>query len=260
MRIQVLISTMNRKTSSLLNRMNIQSDAIVINQSNGFEYRQIKKDGYIVDWFTFNERGVGLSRNSALMRVSADIGLFADDDVKYVDGYQDIVVEAFAQNPGADILFFNFESQNKERPEYMIRKKSRVFFYNSLRYGAFRIAFRSESLKKANISFSLLFGGGAKYSSGEDSLFIYQAIKKGLRAYALPIYLGTVDQKESTWFKGYTDRFFRDKGALFKAISKKLYIVFIVYYVVRNCRSFQREVNPYRAFVLAIQGARKYGK
>ena len=34
-----------------------------------------------------NERGIGLSRNTALMRATADIILFADEDVTYKDGY-----------------------------------------------------------------------------------------------------------------------------------------------------------------------------
>ena len=33
-------------------------------------------------------------------------------------------------------------------------------------------AVRRERLQAANITFSLLFGGGAKYSNGEDSLFL----------------------------------------------------------------------------------------
>ena len=38
--------------------------------------------------YSFDERGVGLSRNSALMRADADIIVFADSDVIYNDDYE----------------------------------------------------------------------------------------------------------------------------------------------------------------------------
>ena len=39
----------------------------------------------------------------------------------------------------------------------------------------------------AHITFSLLFGGGAKYSNGEDSLFLKDCLKYGLVVYAVPV-------------------------------------------------------------------------
>lgn len=116
MRLQVLISTMHQKDHSLLDKMNIQSDAIVVNQCDRNEIENFEYAGHNILWMSLNERGVGLSRNTALMRADADIVLFADDDVVYDDGYEKKVIESFEKFKEKDILIFRVESTNKERP------------------------------------------------------------------------------------------------------------------------------------------------
>lgn len=74
---------------------------------------------------------------------------------------------------------------------------------------------RREKLHASHITFSLLFGGGAKYSNGEDSLFLKDCLKYGLVVYAVPIEIGEECERESTWFQGYNDKFFIDRGVLY---------------------------------------------
>jgi glycosyltransferase involved in cell wall biosynthesis len=251
---------MHQKNDAFLNDMKVQSDCIVINQSDRFEHTVSRRNGRKVEFLTFPERGVGLSRNSAIMRATADICLIADDDVVYDDDYETKVLAAFNDNPEADVIFFNLPSKNVDRPEYIIKRKERIRWSRSLRYGAFRIAFRTQSIKKANIFFSLLFGGGAKYSSGEDSLFIYQCLSKGLKIYALPISIGTVKQEESTWFKGFNDTYFHDKGALYRAISPTFGMAFALYYLMRKYSTFRNNKSPLQLFLLMLKGFQDYGK
>ena len=65
------------------------------------------------------------------------------------------------------------------------------------------------------MSFSLLSGGGAKYSAGEDTTFIQDCLKAGLRVYKSPKLIADVKQDGSSWFNGYTAKYYKDKGALF---------------------------------------------
>jgi len=232
--VQVLMSTMNQDDHSILDRSNISSDAIIVNQSNRAGYETIKHRNRNVLFITLPEIGVGLSRNTALMRSTSDICLLADDDVAYDDDYESKVIEAFNQHPKADILLFNLPSSNDKQPLRIISKAKRVRLYNSLRYGACKFAFRTDKIKIKNIYFSLLFGGGAKYSAGEDSLFLYTCIRSGLRVYTCPVTLGKVNQNGSTWFKGYTDKFLQDKGAFFKVLSPKFALLLGLQYVVRK--------------------------
>lgn len=55
----------------------------------------------------------------------------------------------------------------------------RVRWYNYAKYGAARLAVRREALIKSDINFSLRFGGGAQYGSGEDTIFLSDCLKKG---------------------------------------------------------------------------------
>ena len=115
------------------------------------------------------------------MRATGDILLFADDDVVYTDGYVDKIVKSFEENPKADLIVFNLKSQNPDRPEAIVENEYRLHWYNSLKFGAFRIAIRKDAIRKANVFYSLFFGGGAKYQSSEDNLFIIQCLKKHKR-------------------------------------------------------------------------------
>lgn len=260
MKLEVLISTMHQKNHDLIEKMNIQSDAIVINQSDNNNFEEFTYKGNSIRFITLNERGVGLSRNNALMRSNADICLMGDDDVAYVDGYEDIIINAFKNNPKADMIMFNVPSTSSDRPTYNIPKHMRVRWYNCLRYPTYHIAFRRDSQRKANIYFSLLFGGGAKYNSGEDNLFVSDFIKKGLKIYACPETIGHMTPGESTWFKGYNDKFFIDRGVLLAAINKRWAKFFSVRYVLRHRNKFIKDKSMNEALRLLIQGTKEFKK
>ncbi|MEG1717022.1 MAG: hypothetical protein RR275_09465 [Lachnospiraceae bacterium] len=49
------------------------------------------------------------------MRAQADICLFADDDMKYDDGYVQSVEEAFLDMPTADVIIFNLIGRENGR-------------------------------------------------------------------------------------------------------------------------------------------------
>lgn len=258
MKLQVLLSVMNQTDHSILGSINLQTSAVVVNQSDEFKYEEIEYRGSDVLFITLPERGVGLSRNTALMRADADIVITADDDVQYVDGYEQKIIDEFKKNPEADMIVFNVLSDNPDRPSYEIKKPGRVRKYNSLRYGTYRMAFRTDSIRREDIYFSLLFGGGAKYSSGEDSLFIYTAIKRGLKVYKSTERIGSVAQSESTWFEGYTDKFFRDKGALFRALSPRFYVLLILQFVLRKKRSMGDGRSVVAILRLMHEGAKEF--
>lgn len=221
MTIQVLISTMHQTDHSLLEKMNIQTDAVVINQCDTNRTQELRFRGHRVIWIDSDERGVGKSRNRAIMASDADILLFADDDVVYADGYGETVADVFARRPNMTLAVFNLESLNPKRPEPMVKKDYRLRWHNCLKFGAFRIAACREAVLKNTLWFSLLFGGGAPYKAGEDNLFITQCLQRGMVGWACSKQLGTVAQMESTWFTGYDEKYFRDRGALFAAMHGK---------------------------------------
>ncbi|TSI11330.1 glycosyltransferase [Lysinibacillus sp. BW-2-10] len=254
MNLQVLLSTMNQNDTSILNKMNIQSDIIIVNQCNRNHFDEFTYNGNNVKFLSLAERGIGLSRNTALMRATADVCLFADDDVSYVDNYKDIILDEFKKYPNADILLFNVYSTNPKRTLFKIQRCSRVRFFNCLRYGAVMMAIRTEQVRRANVYFSLLFGGGAKYSAGEDSLFLAECIRKGLRVYAIPKKIGYVSQEESSWFDGYTEKYFVDKGVFYANLSKRWASLLCFQFAIRHKKMFGEEKSVIEALRLMRKG------
>lgn len=262
MSLQVLVSTMNQKNHSIIKKMNIQSDAIIINQTDSNDAQEFTSNGCFIKFLSFKERGVGLSRNNALMRANSDICLMADDDMIYVDGYKDIVIKAFKENQKADIIMFNVPIQKKDGKTIIkVRKSGRVRFYNSMRYGTVNIAFRKEAILKNNIYFSLLFGGGAQYGSGEDSLFIRDALRNGLKIYSSTEIIAKIRENKSTWFTGYNEKYFFDKGALFQALGGNLLSFFlIIQFLLRKRKLYSQQIDTIMALKQMIGGRKDFRK
>ena len=217
MKVEVLVAAVEQEPGQLVKDMKLDSDAIIINQCDQISYEEREENGHRLRFYGMAERGVGLSRNSALMRAEGEICLFSDQDIVYEDGYEEKIVEEFEKKPKADMLLFNIEVE-AERRTYHNEGTKRVHWYNCGRYGAVSFAVRREALLSSGVTFSLLFGGGARYSNGEDSLFLLDFLKKGYRVYTSPVRIGWERPSESTWFSGYHEKFFFDRGVLYHAL------------------------------------------
>ncbi len=215
MTLQLLVAAMNKEPLVLAEEMQIDSDAIIINQGESYGYEELQYKGHTLCYFAFAERGVGLSRNNSLLRADADISVFADDDIVYEEGYAEKILQAFEAYPQADVLLFNVQAA-PGRETYHNDDFGRVRWYNCGRYPTYSFAVRTQRVHEHNITFSLLFGGGAKHSNGEDSLFLKDCLRAGLKVYRVPIKIGQEQPGESTWFAGYHEKFFYDRGVLYR--------------------------------------------
>lgn len=260
-RVEVLVACMHQNDNSLYQVMNLQTDAILANQCDAYFYREYTQtDGNTVKLISSADRGVGKNRNKALMNASGEYLMCSDQDMVYVDGYERIVVDAFEQCPKADIIIFNLEYLNRfTRGRKECAKFKRVYMWNSMRYGTARIAMRKSAVDKACLSFSILYGGGAQYSSGEDSLFICDAFRKGLKVFYCPIVIAKVKQEESSWFKGYTDKYFIDKGVLIANAFPKMKSM-LVYYFAYRMRNVAKEYGFSKICKLMKCGFKEFKK
>lgn len=233
MDLQVLVAAVNEDVDKLAEKMHLETEAIIVNQCDHFAYQEYFHEGKKIQCFCMAERGVGRSRNQALMRADRELCLFSDEDIVFYPGYGEIVKRAFEKNADADIITFNFEV-DPSRATYYNQTEKRIRWYNYGRYPTFAVAARREALHRANVSFSLLFGGGAKYSNGEDSLFLHDCLKKGLHLYAAVEEIGREVYRESTWFKGYNEKFFVDRGVLYHHLYGGLAKVFSLRFLLAH--------------------------
>lgn len=214
MQLQLLISAVGEEPQALAEKMRLSTEAVIINQTDRFAYEEFVRKGRTIKAYSFAERGVGLSRNNALLRAEGEICLFSDEDIVYEDNYEESILKEFSKHPEADMILFNVDV-SEERRTYHIEEYGKVAWYNSGRYPTYSFAFRLEKIRKKNITFSLLFGGGAKYSNGEDSLFLRDCLQAGLKVITAPVTIGRETVRESTWFQGYNRKFFFDRGVLY---------------------------------------------
>ena len=255
MTYQLLVSTMNQTDDSILDEMRIQSDAIIINQCDHVAKRTLSKNGKTIQFYSFDERGIGLSRNTAFMRATADIVEFADDDMILSPTYEQDVLREFEAHPEADVILFSIESLNPERPLLKIDEFARVGIREALKYGCARLAVRREKLLYHNLSLSLLFGGGAKYGSGEDTVFLQELLHAGLHIYKSPIKVADVKQTQSSWFDGFTEKYYADKGALFAAAMPGFCYIYAILTAMKNHR---RPDSAKKVLPLYFQGIRQF--
>ena len=231
-KFQVLCVTMNQTDFSKIAEMNIQSDVVFANQCERTAYEEIEFNGHTAKMISTETRGVGKNRNLALMYASAEICLFADDDVKYVDSAKEKILLEFEKYPNADVIIFNLESTDNDR---QLIKHTKTKHWKSIRnpWGACRIAFRLKSIIKNSLWFSTLFGGGCVFPAGEDSIWLKQARRKGLKFYVSKEIIGKVSFATSTWFTGYDEKYYYGIGACYAALYghvsliRKLYSTYI---------------------------------
>lgn len=221
-RLQFLVSAVKQPdVFAHIKKMNLSAESILIHQCDRNDYEEFECNGHKVRCYHFAEKGVGLSRNNALLRADKDVAVFADEDIVYEDDAAEKILCAFEGHPEADMLLFNVKV-TPERRTYWTDTFHRVRWYNCGRYPAYSFAIRTDKMHKANLTYSLLFGGGARYSNGEDSLFISDCLKAGLKVYAIPVCIGEEIPRPSTWFFGYNEKFFYDRGVLYHYLYGRL--------------------------------------
>ena len=215
MELEVLVATMQQTDLSLAQKMNLCQNAVIANQCGQWRYEQSQSEYGRLRMLSSDTKGVGINRNLALQLAQADILLFADDDVTYYDGTLQGVIDAFRELPDADVIFFGMDmTRNGEVFEQRRNPIKRLHLWNCLRFGAARMAVRRQALEKKRLSFTTLFGGGCPYCSGEDTLFILDAIRSGLHIYSHSYVLGKCAKDSSSWFSGYNEKYFYDWGAV----------------------------------------------
>lgn len=258
-KLQVIVATMHQKDFSKYQEMNLSSDVIFANQDDHTSYNEQHFGNHTAKMITTATRGVGINRNIGLQYATGDILLIGDDDMVYKDDYATIVLQAFKENPQADALIFNIETIGEDKGRRLNHKTKRIRLYNSLNYGAARLAVRHTSLLRDRVFFSTCFGGGTIYSAGEDSLFICDMLKKKFNIFTYPATIASVDQTTSTWFKGYNKKLIYDRGAFFGAAFGNIAPIFCAYNLLCHKNIYKEANLSFKAaFQTMCKGSKGY--
>ena len=250
---EILCVTMHQTDFSKLKQMNIHSDVVFANQADRTAFDEAEFEGHRARMITTATRGVGVNRNTALLYAEGDICLFADDDMVYCDGYAQTIAGAFEEHPDADVIVFNLIEPEKTR--YVIPKVAKVSYLNFLRYGTARMAIRTAVVRKHGICFNQCFGGGTEHCHGEDNLFLADCLKKGLKVYAVPVFLAELtEERQSSWNTGYGEKYLKDQGVLYRTMSRKYWRLLCLQDVLRHRNKYG--MSWLEAYKLMVAGAK----
>ena len=105
-----------------------------------------------------------------------------------------------------------------------------------------------------------MFGGGARYSNGEDSIFIRDCLRKKMKAMAVPVNIGKEVPRPSTWFNGYNEKFFFDRGVLYAYLYGCMAKPFALRFLLKHKNIMFKEEYPIsmkQAYSLMKKGFRE---
>ena len=260
-KLTVLLSAMNLKDDRIADELNISGDLIIINQSDQADDHIGGSGTQKIRMITVAERGLSKSRNRALRAAEeegAEFCIFCDNDVQYVQDYEERILSAFMRHPEADLLVFFIERPERHRPVFdRDRQMGRL---STMKIFSPEVAFRLSSLRKKGIRLDESFGAGAKYAMGEENIFLWDCLKKGLNITYIPERIAGLIPNESTWFKGYDRIFFRNRGAGYYRMSSRLWLLLCIQFAVRKRALFGGQVSVMQAIKWMIRGKREYAE
>lgn len=208
---QILVSTIDNR---FLGRLaGIPFDCLVINQL--FEDAACASGENVL---SYREVGLSRSRNRALDIATGDICLISDDDVDYLPEIDRVIESVFQKNPDADIITFQIQTPDGQ---LFKRYRNKKFWHNKrtvMSVCSIEIAFKREAVVSAGLRFDERFGLGANFPTGEEIIFLCDALDKKLNVlyYPAPIVIHSLDSSGSRLRNN--SNLIEAKGAMFLRI------------------------------------------
>lgn len=259
MKLQHIISTMNRENFDFLQNLGLQTDVLVVNQ-NCPESKQdlVLPQGVHACIYSTPEKGLSRSRNKLLENAEGDICIVGDDDVEYLEGYLETICNAYATHTDADIIVFRFTHEKG--------KETRLRYTHDLRMGMFHIShaasveitFKRKSVMSAGLRFNPNIGLGARFPSGEENAFLADALRAGLKIYHVPITICVAEENSKISQERPVSVYLTDMGASHHCIYKSWSPLFSLAFVLLKKRSIFPEISTIKAYKWMLNGKKLY--
>ena len=250
-KLEILISCMHEKDSSIAERSGITGDALIINQCDTEGISELSFGGNTIRRIDTTQRGLSRSRNMAIENAKAEYCLLCDDDELFELDYYEKICAGFEGLPDADIIVFRINNQPCKLPVGIYKLK----YLQCLNVASWQIAFRRESIVNSGVRFCVHMGAGSGNGCGEENKFLLDAMKKGLKIYHYPEEVASVKQEVSTWFKGYDRKFFYQRGCATRhMLGLPVSAAYAVYYAVFKRNMYSKEISMSTALYEMLKG------
>ena len=250
MTLEILLSCMHQQDDALVRKSHITGSAVIVNQCDRDEERQYGAARMIYT----RQRGLTKSRNMAIANARADVCLLCDDDEEFVPDYESKILSAYESLPQADVIIFKMVNRLAGFPD----RVARLRFPKTMKVSSWQISFRRERLIASGVRFDELLGAGTGNGAEEELKFLLDCEKAGLKIYYVPTPIASVAQDQSTWFSGFTETFFENRGATTRYIlGPALASAYAVYYVLRKQNLYRGQISLGKALSATFRGIRE---
>ena len=248
------MSCMHQTDDALIRKSKITGDAVAINQCDRDGFHTYPTAEGTARVYSTKERGLTRSRNMAIEKSTADVCLLCDDDEVFVADYESRILETYKMLPQADVVIFKMLGRAPSFPDKIMRLR----FPKTMKVSSWQISLRRESLIRAGVRFDELLGAGTGNGAEEELKFLLDCQKAGLQIYYAPTEIASVGQTESTWFAGFTEEFFVNRGATTRYIlGAPLAALYGVYYVVKKRGIYRAQITPGKAMKAIFRGMKE---
>jgi hypothetical protein len=181
--VEIMLSTMNRNSMDFLLPMFpfahfSDFNILIINQTTKDKILESQYPNVrVINVF---ERGLSRSRNMAVANARHRIGLIADDDLVFVEGFDEKITQGFNRFKNAAVIKFittTFEGVPfRKYPKAPLAKLTAMQRLNS---GSIEMALNIDVVRKSGILFNTNFGLGSTFPLGEEPVLINDLYQKG---------------------------------------------------------------------------------
>lgn len=255
MTVDVLVSTMNKASQKELVSEIKFKRGVIINQITSEMVVSNDIDSDRISFYSFREKGLSRSRNKAIDRSNADIILLSDDDMYYEDDYETTVKNTFMKYKDADIIAFVVDNEDPAKKKRIL-SKGRMRKIMTMKLQSVQLAFKRSSINTYNLRFDERFGAGSIYPWGEENIFLFDCMRKGLRVYYSPEKIATLRKNDnSSWSRENSIDHFIKQGAIFGRMSSVLWPLFILQFTIRKRYIYKDTLDSWTVFKSLINGA-----
>ena len=233
MKVEILVSAMNLNDFSIVERMNCNTDVLIINQTDYNGYAEKKYPFGTARMISTTQRGLSRSRNMALMHANGDICLLCDDYEVLDESYHEKILSAFERYPSADIISFGFVNENTRGIKTKKNADGKSKRWKT--YSSVSLAFKLGEILRHGVWFNTSLGTGSGIvSSGEESVWQIEAQAKGLRRYCSSSIIAYLKQESSSWYEGKNEKYYYDRGAILSLTHPLMKNIFMYYIILRT--------------------------
>ena len=201
------------------------------------------------------ERGLSRSRNRALALARGKLLAFCDEDLEYLPESLAVLRRGFAAHPRAAIVTFQFRARETGKPW-------KRYAPRPLEHGPLSVASVSTveiALRRAqagHLRFDERFGLGAELASGEENIWLIDALREGLRVGYYPEPL--CDHPGlSTGHRPWSEADARAKGALLRRMYPTAWPAMVGGFCVLKYPRYRAQLSAPRFLAAAMRGGRE---